>query len=165
VPILRSIDYDTVRGIAEVIGRQLLKDHADALTMDWAVVKRTGRVFFDHNMNARSKSLASIYSPRVAPEASISFPLHWDNLEEHYPTDFTMERVPQMLAEQGDLWKDILENKNDLEKLLGTTVAGIQGASAANAPESKEGPVRKRSSRKPTVKKETGTKPRPRQKH
>jgi bifunctional non-homologous end joining protein LigD len=118
VPIVRDIDYATVRGISEVLGRQLLQDHAKEMTMDWAVVKRTGKVFFDHNMNARGKSLASIYSPRVAPEATISTPLEWSELDKVYPTDFTTLTVPQRLAAVGDLWQDILQNKNDLEKLL-----------------------------------------------
>jgi bifunctional non-homologous end joining protein LigD len=86
--------------------------------MDWAVVKRTGKVFLDHNMNARSKTLASIYSPRVAAEASISTPLRWDELHNIYPTDFTMRTVPKRLEQIGDLWADILEHKNDLQKLL-----------------------------------------------
>jgi bifunctional non-homologous end joining protein LigD len=152
VPIFRRIDYDTVRGMAEVLGRQLLKDHPDALTMDWAVVKRTGKVFFDHNMNARSKSLASIYSPRVAPEASISTPLGWDNLEAHYPTDFTINTVPQMLAEQGDLWQDILMNKNDLEELLGASTS-MKSASAARAPEGIEDSNRKKKPRSTAARK------------
>jgi bifunctional non-homologous end joining protein LigD len=96
----------------------VLKGHPDEVTMDWAVVKRSGRVFMDHNMNARSKSLASIYSPRVAPEASVSTPLNWDELDDIYPTQFNMLTVPERLAQCGDLWKDILEHKHDLEALL-----------------------------------------------
>jgi bifunctional non-homologous end joining protein LigD len=118
IPIIRQIDYDTVRAITEIIGRFVLRDHADLVTMDWAVVKRTGKVFLDHNMNARSKTLASIYSPRVAAEASISTPLRWDELHNIYPTDFTMRTVPKRLEQIGDLWADILEHKNDLQKLL-----------------------------------------------
>ena len=72
--------------------------------MDWAVIKRTGKVSMDHNMNARSKSLASIYSPRVAPDGGVlSTPLHWAELNDVYPTDFTMRTVPARLAKHGDL--------------------------------------------------------------
>jgi bifunctional non-homologous end joining protein LigD len=121
VPIMRSIDYATVRALCEAIGRQLQKEHPNDITMDWAVVKRKGRVFYDHNMNARGKSLASIYSPRVAPEASVSTPITWEDLDSVYPTDFTIETVPSRISDRGDLWADILENKNDLEKLLSAT--------------------------------------------
>jgi bifunctional non-homologous end joining protein LigD len=115
VPITRNIDYDTVRSLAEILCRQILKEHPDKVTMDWAVIKRTGKIFMDHNMNARSKSLASIYSPRVAPEASVSTPIDWNELEKIYPTDFDMRTLPARLAKRGDLWRDILDHKCDLK--------------------------------------------------
>jgi bifunctional non-homologous end joining protein LigD len=118
IPIIRTIDYPTVRSLSEIIGRQILKDHPEDVTMDWAIVKRTGKVFLDHNMNARSKTLGSIYSPRVAPEATISTPVDWSELRHVYPHDFTMKTVPERLKVKGDLWADILNHKNDLEKLL-----------------------------------------------
>ena len=118
IPIKRTIDYDTVRALSEVICRQVLKEHPEKVTMDWAIVKRTGKVFMDHNMNARSKSLASIYSPRVAPEACVSTPLNWDELNSIYPTDFTMRSLPERLAVRGDLWSDILSHKHDLMAIL-----------------------------------------------
>jgi bifunctional non-homologous end joining protein LigD len=86
--------------------------------MTWSVQRRTGKIFFDHNMNARSKSLASIYSPRVSKEASVSTPIEWDELTKIYPTDFTIETLPERLRQRGDLWSDILASKNDLKVLL-----------------------------------------------
>ena len=86
--------------------------------MDWAVKNRAGKVFFDHNQNARGKTLASIYSPRPLPEAAISMPLRWDELGGVYPTDFTILTAPNRLAEVGDLWSGILEAKHDLTGLL-----------------------------------------------
>lgn len=117
VPILRNVDYDTVRSLSQIICSHVLKEHPDEVTMEWAVKNRTGKVFLDHNMNARSKSLASIYSARVSPEACISTPVDWDELEEIYPTDFDMQTVPQRLAQIGDLWSDILDHKNDLNAI------------------------------------------------
>ncbi|MBS1954315.1 MAG: non-homologous end-joining DNA ligase [Cyanobacteria bacterium SZAS-4] len=118
VPIVRTIDYPTVRMLSEIIGKQILKEHPEDVTMDWTIVKRTGKVFLDHNMNARSKTLGSIYSPRIAPEATISTPIEWSELGHVYPHDFTMRTVPDRLKKKGDLWADILDHKNDLEKLL-----------------------------------------------
>jgi bifunctional non-homologous end joining protein LigD len=118
VPIRRSIDYATVRALSEVICRHVLKEHPDEVTMDWAVVKRAGKVFLDHNMNARSKSLASIYSPRVAPEANVSTPLDWEELRHVYPTQFNIRSLPQRLMELGDLWSDILNHKHDIHELI-----------------------------------------------
>jgi bifunctional non-homologous end joining protein LigD len=118
IPIVRSIDYATVRALSEIICRQILKDHPDEVTMDWLIVKRTGKIFMDHNMNARSKSLASIYSPRVHPLACVSTPLAWNELSDVFPSDFTMRSLPTRLAMRGDLWCDILQHKRDLKLLL-----------------------------------------------
>ena len=62
--------------------------------------------------------LPAIYSPRPTPEASISVPLRWDELDKVYPTDFTILTVLERLVEVGDLWANILEAKIDLENLL-----------------------------------------------
>lgn len=118
VPIIREFTFDEVRALSDAIGRVVLKQHPNDVTMDWAVVKRTGKTFLDHNMNARGKTLASIYSARVSPQASCSVPIRWDQLDDIYPTDFTMLTVPDLLMKQGDLWADILDHKNDLKQLL-----------------------------------------------
>jgi bifunctional non-homologous end joining protein LigD len=87
--------------------------------MEWSVPKRTGKVFFDHNQNARGKTLASIYSPRPSPHAGVSMPVRWEELtEELYPTDFTILNVPDRLDRIGDLWAGILESKRDLGAVL-----------------------------------------------
>jgi bifunctional non-homologous end joining protein LigD len=64
VPILRQFDYESVRAAAGTVGQFLMREHAEDITMEWSVRKRKGKVFFDHNQNARGKTLASAYSPR-----------------------------------------------------------------------------------------------------
>jgi len=118
VPIIRNLDYDSVRSIAEKLGLYILQQRMDDVTMEWSVTKRTGKVFFDYNMNARGKTLASIYSPRSFAQATISTPVTWKELGSIYPTDFTMQTVPERLGKVGDLWADILSHKNDLKKLF-----------------------------------------------
>ena len=118
VPILRQFDYDAVRSACATIGRFLLRQHPREITMDWTVEKRRGKLFLDHNQNARGKTLASVYSPRPVPEAAASMPLRWDELGQVYPTDFTILTAPDRLAEVGDLWAGILDAKHDLQALL-----------------------------------------------
>ncbi|MGD0765882.1 MAG: DNA ligase D, partial [Dehalococcoidia bacterium] len=118
VPIVRQFDYESVRAAAAAIGRFLTREHAGDITMEWAVAKRTGKVFFDHNQNARGKTLVSAYSPRSSPEASVSTPLLWEELDDVYPSDFTIANVPDRLARIGDPWRGILSAKHDLRELL-----------------------------------------------
>ncbi len=118
VPILRHFDYDTVRAAAGAVGGYLIRQHPQDITMEWSVRKRKGKVFFDHNQNSRGKTLASAYSPRPSPDASVAVPLSWEELASVYPTDFTIINVPDRLARTGDPWKEILKAKHDLGRLL-----------------------------------------------
>jgi len=117
LPLVRKFDYDAARNIAETIGRFALQQWPDEVTLEWAVVRRTGKIFFDYNQNSRGKSLSSIFCPRRHPMATVSMPVDWDELESVYPTDFTLRTVPDLLEERGDPWADILSAKQDLTEL------------------------------------------------
>jgi DNA primase len=88
------------------------------VTVEWAVSKRTGKVFFDYNQNMRGKTVAAPYSLRPTPEATVSVPIAWEELHDVYPTDFTIETAPERLQGLGDLWSDILESKHDFKALV-----------------------------------------------
>ena len=118
VPIVRQYDYRAVRKVCETIGGFLLRQRPRDVTMEWSVEKRTGKVFFDHNQNSRGKNMASIYSLRPLPGAPVSTPVRWDELERVYPTDFTIDTVPERVEAMGDLWAGILESKHDLNRLV-----------------------------------------------
>jgi bifunctional non-homologous end joining protein LigD len=118
LPIVRQIDYDSARSIAETIGQYALQQWPREVTLEWSVPKRTGKIFFDYNQNSRGKSLASIFCPRRHPLGTISMPVEWDELEKIYPTDFTLRTVPDMLQRNGDPWARILSSKQDLDRLL-----------------------------------------------
>jgi bifunctional non-homologous end joining protein LigD len=118
IPIVRNFDYDDVRAFAEALGRYLLEGTPEEITMDWSIQKRAGKIFFDHNMNVRGKTLASIYSARNAINATVSTPVDWDELKSIYPNNFNIKNIPGRIKERGDLWSDILDHKVDLRKLL-----------------------------------------------
>jgi bifunctional non-homologous end joining protein LigD len=118
VPIARTLDYDSVRAVAETLAKQVVAAHPDVATTEWAVSARTGKVFLDYNMNRRAASLAAVYSPRAIDWAGVSTPFRWDELEGIYPTQFDMLNVPERLATEGDLWQHILDARVDLRQLL-----------------------------------------------
>ena len=118
VPVLRQYNYKITRKTCETIGRFLMQSRPKEMTMEWTVSKRTGKIFLDHNQNVRGKNMASIYSLRPAPGAPVSTPVAWDEIEDVFPTDFTIETIPERVAERGELWADILEAKHDLTRIL-----------------------------------------------
>jgi bifunctional non-homologous end joining protein LigD len=121
VPIERSVTFDTVRQICEMVGRHVLKEHPKEVTVEWSTAKRTGKIFIDYNMNVRGKTLAAAYSPRGSPGAPVSMPLTWDELERAGPEDFTLGSVITRLERTGDRWHDWLSTKQNLARIVGQT--------------------------------------------
>jgi bifunctional non-homologous end joining protein LigD len=118
VPIRRTIDFDAARELCELVGRHLLRRHPKDLTLEWSVPKRTGKIFFDYNMNARGKTLNVAYSPRGAAGAPVSMPLTWDELKTAHPLDFRITHAAARVEETGDRWRDALTRKQSLERAL-----------------------------------------------
>jgi bifunctional non-homologous end joining protein LigD len=119
VPIERTVTFDEARHICETVGRHVMRAHPKDITMEWAVEKRTGKIFIDYNMNVRGKTLNVAYSPRGVAGTPVSMPLTWEELEAAEPTDFTLNNVPARLEKRGDRWHDVLELKQSLTKAFG----------------------------------------------
>ncbi|HEU0072793.1 MAG TPA: non-homologous end-joining DNA ligase [Dehalococcoidia bacterium] len=118
LPTLRHYDYDEIRAATQTIGRFLVQQHPKDVTLEWDTSKRKGKVFFDANQNTRGKTLAAQYSPRPTPWAGVSTPITWAELANLDPTSLSLLTVPERVAKQGDLWRDILNHKSDLSSLL-----------------------------------------------
>jgi bifunctional non-homologous end joining protein LigD len=118
LPVVRNLDFDAARHVAETIARHAMRAHPRDVTVEWAVERRRGKIFFDYNQNSRGKSLAVPYSPRRHALGTVSMPLEWDEIESVYPTDFTLRTVPDRLEDRGDPWARILTSKQDLTEIL-----------------------------------------------
>ena len=118
VPIANLYTYEQTRAFAEVVGNILLRRYPEKITMEWDTTKRKGKVFFDHNQNARGKTIASVFSARPTESATISMPVKWDDLSSVLPTDYTILNVPDILNKSVNPWSNMLEKKQDLNKIL-----------------------------------------------
>jgi bifunctional non-homologous end joining protein LigD len=118
VPIRRELDFGAARQISELVSRHLMRRYPKDITMEWSVQKRTGKIFMDHNMNVRGKTLNVAYSPRGIAGAPVSMPLDWQELEKAHPLDFRLPNVLTRLSRTGDRWSGALERKQDLARIL-----------------------------------------------
>jgi bifunctional non-homologous end joining protein LigD len=102
------------------MGEMLVEADPRGVTMDRSVERRAGKVFVDHKMNRRAASLAAAYSVRPEPAAPVSTPLRWDEVAagKVRPRDFTMATVLDRLADVGDLFTGVLEERQDLDPVL-----------------------------------------------
>jgi bifunctional non-homologous end joining protein LigD len=138
VPIRRGPSQKAVWTLAKALARELAARHPRLITAEYRVAQRPhGRVLVDYNQNAWGRTLASVYSVRPTPQATVSAPLTWTELEQGVRIeDFRLENLPERLRVVGDLWHPLLgENRFDLEDLLSSLDTGSKpkrrGASAA----------------------------------
>lgn len=113
VPIERGPTQKEVWSFAKMFSVELAKLHPKLLTSEYRVAKRPNRrVLVDYNQNAWNRTLASVYSVRPKPLATVSTPVTWKEIEQGIEIeDFTMTNVPKRLAKIGDLWKPLLASR------------------------------------------------------
>lgn len=90
-------------------------------------------MFLDYNQNAKDRTTCSAYSVRPLPDARVSTPLHWHEVPDCEPADFTVFTVPKRFAELGDPHANIDAAPGSLEKLL-ELAARDEAAGLADAP-------------------------------
>ena len=113
VPIQRGPTQKQVWTFAKELSHAIASQAPKLVTAVYIVSKRPkGRVLVDYNQNAWGRTLASIYSVRPRPEATVSTPVTWAELERGVRIEeFTMKNVPARLKKVGDLWQPLLEKK------------------------------------------------------
>ncbi len=102
IPLDGSSTYDEVRGFVGAISDLVHEADRSTTTLEWEVSKRTGKVFLDVNMNREGANIASAYSVRPEPGATVSTPLDWAEIEETHPEMFTIESIFDRIAEKED---------------------------------------------------------------
>ena len=116
VPLDPLYSYGRVRRFVEAVGELLVAANPDDVTMEWDIPKRRGKVFVDHNQNVGGKTIASVYSVRPTPVASVSAPIAWSELDDVRPEDFTISTIWRRLDAVGDLFAPVLRGGQRLEQ-------------------------------------------------
>src|SRR5947207_4041313 len=93
--------FTQVRRAALALSRAIERRAPDLATSKWWKEERHG-VFLDYNQNAKDRTVASAYSLRPRPDARVSAPLAWDEVDECDPADFTLASMPARVAALGD---------------------------------------------------------------
>src|SRR6201996_4416774 len=111
--------FGDVRRAALAFAREVERRAPDDVTTTWWRKDRDpAKVFVDYNQNARDHTIASAYSVRGVPEATVSTPISWDEVDDVDPRQFTIATVPARYAELGDLHQGIDDSAYSLDTLL-----------------------------------------------
>jgi hypothetical protein len=117
VRIERRWGFDQVRRAALALAREVERRAPALATSKWWKEERHG-VFLDYNQNAKDRTVASAYSVRPRPDARVSAPVTWEELEACDPADFTLASMPKRFAEVGDRHAQIDAQAYSLSPLL-----------------------------------------------
>jgi len=109
--------FSDVRRAALALAREVERRAPSMGTSKWWKEERHG-VFLDYNQNAKDRTVASAYSVRPRPSATISAPLTWDEIPDAELEDFTLRSVPARYAKLGDVGAGIDSQASSLEPLL-----------------------------------------------
>ncbi|MFE0194040.1 non-homologous end-joining DNA ligase [Streptomyces sp. NPDC058989] len=118
VPILPQWTFTEVRRAAITVARAMERRLPDLVTSAWWKEERGAKVFVDYNQMARDRTIASAYSLRARPRATVSTPLRWEELADAAPEDFDLRTVPPRFAELGDVHADMADHAFGLQSLL-----------------------------------------------
>lgn len=122
VPIRHGPLQKQVWTVAKEVAVEMASRHPKLMTVVFKVADRPrGSVLVDYNQNAWGRTLASIYSLRPVPLATVSTPVTWQEVEKGFKiADFRIDNIRARLRRKGDLWKPLLAARGrfDLGKLL-----------------------------------------------
>jgi DNA ligase D len=110
--------FREVRRCALAFAREIERRAPKLVTTAWWKEERGERVFIDYNQNARDRTIASAYSVRARPDATVSTPFQWEELDDLETEDFTLATMPGRFAELGDVQAGIDDAVCDLRKLF-----------------------------------------------
>jgi bifunctional non-homologous end joining protein LigD len=117
LPLKATNGYDQVADFARLLASEVAGRAPNIATVERSLAKRKpDQVYVDWMQNARGKSLASVFTVRAKPQATISMPLTWKQIEKGVRiSDFTMRNVPTLTQKKGHAWADFFAQRQSLK--------------------------------------------------
>jgi len=111
IPLHHKYDYDLVRDFAKRLAMMVHELIPDSTTLERSISKRKkNEVYIDYLQNSKGQTLASAYSVRPKPGATVSTPLEWTEVKRGlHPSQFTLKNIKKRVDKKGDLFQGVLE--------------------------------------------------------
>lgn len=119
IPLGAKYDYETGRHFTHIIAELVHTQLPEFTSTERNPSARKKQIYLDYLQNVKGKTLASVYSVRPRPGATVSTPLEWKEVKPGlHPSQFTIKNVPERVRKKGDLFKGVLGPGVDLLKCL-----------------------------------------------
>jgi bifunctional non-homologous end joining protein LigD len=119
IPLLPKYSYDECQLFGRWIATEVHERLGDITSIERIVKKRRGKLYVDFLQNRPGATLAAPYSARPKPGATVSMPLHWEEVKKGLQLkDFTIKNALERIKREGDIFKPVLSKGIDLAKVL-----------------------------------------------
>jgi bifunctional non-homologous end joining protein LigD len=120
IPLGARYSYDQCQLFAEWVAGQVQQQLPDFTSVERLTKNRKGKLYIDYLQNRPKATLAAPYSVRPKPGATVSMPLHWDEVRKGLQLkDFTIHNAIDRIQREGDLFKPVLGDGIDLQEVIG----------------------------------------------
>ncbi len=114
VPLASKQGWDEVKAFSKALVEDIVRREPDKYTSNILKARRKGRVFLDYLRNGRGATAISAWSMRARAGATVSMPLHWEELTEALkPSVFTVENAAEQL-QGSDPWADFYATRQPI---------------------------------------------------
>jgi bifunctional non-homologous end joining protein LigD len=121
IPMQAKYTYEQAKNLAHLIALEVNAREPKLTSVERNPAHRKHKIYVDFLQNREGQTLAAPYSLRPTPEASVSMPLHWDEVKPGLaPSDFTIKNALARIKRNGDIWKPVLGPGVDLKAILKT---------------------------------------------
>ncbi len=121
IPLGNKYNYDQSKEFAHIIVTLIHAELPNYTSLERTVRARKGKMYLDFLQNRPNATIAAAYSVRPKPGATVSMPLHWDEVKKGLKiSDFTLFNAIERIHELGDIFKPVLGKGIDLKKVIDT---------------------------------------------
>ncbi|HMT28168.1 MAG TPA: DNA ligase D, partial [Bacteroidia bacterium] len=119
IPLGAKYSYEQSKEFARVVATLVTNELPKFTTMERIVKSRKGKMYIDFLQNRPQATIAAPYSVRPKPRATVSMPLHWEEIKKGLKmSDFTIYNALERIKSEGDIFKPVLGKGINLEKII-----------------------------------------------
>lgn len=118
LPIVTRYSYSQVRNFAQNIAQLICNVVPDIATIQRSLQRRGKRIYIDYLQNGLGKTICAPYSVRPRDGATVSTPIEWPELDSIRPEQFTIRTVLERFSQVGDQFREVLSDRQELEKAM-----------------------------------------------
>lgn len=117
LPLKPKHKFGKVAAIAEALAHEVAQRAPRIATTQRSLAKRgKQQVYVDAMQNARGKSIASVFTARAKPGATVSMPLSWKQIKKGVKiSDFSIKNVPGLIKKNENPWAEFFDSRQQLK--------------------------------------------------